>query len=121
MVGRVEASKRATCAADHLRATLEPRTEGGGAVKCGYKQLMSQTRWHIEGQVSKRCWGLFRVTEERSTPTNANPMVVGRASVRPERTWRSARAARPASTERTQLAQTEVAPFWLPSAKEKGD
>ena len=101
MVGRVEASKRATCAADHLRATLKPRTEGGGAVKCGYKQLMSQTRWHIEGQVSKRCWGLFRVTEERSTPTNAHPMVVGRASVRPERTWRSARAARPASTERT--------------------
>ena len=39
MVGRVEASKRATCAADHLRATFEPRTEGGGAVKCGYKQV----------------------------------------------------------------------------------
>ena len=59
MVGRVEASKRATCAADHLRATYEPRTEGGGAVKCGYKQLKSHTRRHIEGLVSKRCWGCF--------------------------------------------------------------
>ena len=101
MVGRVEASKRATCAADHLRATFEPGTEGGGAVKCGYKQLKSHTRRHIEGQVSKRCWGLFRVTEERSTPTNPHPMAVGRASVRPRRTWRSARAVRPAPAERT--------------------
>ena len=45
--------------------------------------------------------GLFRVTEERSTPTNAHPMLVERASVQPGRTWRSARAVRPASTERT--------------------
>ena len=45
--------------------------------------------------------GLFRVTEERSTPTNPHPMVVRRASVQPRRTWRSARAVRPASAERT--------------------
>ena len=41
------------------------------------------------------------MTEGRSTPTNPRPMAVGRASVRPERTWRSARAVRPASAERT--------------------
>ena len=116
MVGRVEASKRATCAADHLRATFEPVTEGGGAVKCGYKQLKSHTRRHIEGQVSKRCWGLFRVTEACPTPTNPRPMAVGHASVVQERTWRSARAVRPAPTERT-LANWKS----RTSAKEKGD
>ena len=56
------------------------------------------------------------VTEERSTPTNPRPMAVGRASVRPERTWRSARAVRPAPTERT-LAKWKS----RSSAKEKGD
>ena len=60
--------------------------------------------------------GLFRVTEERSTPTNPHPMVVRRASVQPRRTWRSARAVRPASAERT-LANWKS----LSSAKEKGD
>ena len=58
-------------------------------------------RWHIEGQISKRCLGLYRVTEERATPTNPNPIVVGRSSVQPGRTWRSARAARSAPAERT--------------------
>ena len=40
MVGRAEASKRATRAANHLSDTFEPRTEGGGgALKCGFKQV----------------------------------------------------------------------------------
>ena len=60
--------------------------------------------------------GLFRVTEERSTPTNPHPMVVRRASVQPRRTWRSARAVRPASAERT-LAKWKS----RSSAKEKSD
>ena len=85
-------------------------------MKCGYKQLKSHARWHIEGQVSKRCWGLFRVTEERSTPTNPHPMAVGRASVQPGRTWRSTRAARPAPAERT-LVKCKT----LSSAKERRD
>ena len=37
-----DAQKRArgaTCAADHLSGTFEPRTEGGGALKCGFKQV----------------------------------------------------------------------------------
>ena len=45
-------------------------------------------------------------------------MVVGRASVRPERTWRSTRAVRPAPTERT-LANWKSS--LSSSAKEEGD
>ena len=55
MVGRVEASKRATCAADHLRATSEPRTEGGGAVKCGYKQVFVADAGTWEQNLNSPC------------------------------------------------------------------
>ena len=38
--GRTRRSEQGvTCAADHLSGTFEPRTEGGGALKCGFKQV----------------------------------------------------------------------------------
>ena len=39
MAGRAEASKRATRAADHLRGTFEPRTEGGWRVEMWFLQV----------------------------------------------------------------------------------
>ena len=47
MVGRVEASKRATCAADHLRATFEPRTEGGWRVEMWFQAGVRRRRGDV--------------------------------------------------------------------------
>ena len=95
MVGRVEASKRATCAADHLRATLEPRTEGGRRGEMWLQAAQVAYAAAHRGAGQQEVLGLFRVTEERPTPTNPHPIMVRRASVQPRRTWRSARAVRP--------------------------
>ena len=50
MVGRAEASKRATRAADHLRGTFEPRTEGGWRVEMWFQAGVRRRRGDQDAQ-----------------------------------------------------------------------
>ena len=54
-VGRMEVRARATHAANHLSGTFEPRTEGGDAVKCGYKQVFVADAGTWEQHLNSPC------------------------------------------------------------------